>query len=259
MPPIIVKQLSKTYQGEDNVQVHALSDINLEIKDGEFVCVLGPSGCGKSTFLEILAGLQPASSGRILIGEKDVNRPSRDIGVVFQDASLFPWRTILDNVKFGLEVGGVSKQERHERALHYIDMVNLNGFEHHYPHQLSGGMRQRAGLARTLVANPKVLLMDEPFGAVDYLTRLQLQADVTSIWEKERKTVVFITHDVPEAVYLADRVIIFSPRPGRIRSIYDVPFPRPRENDHPLLLELQKEIYSVLNVRDMTEGAEYAI
>jgi NitT/TauT family transport system ATP-binding protein len=254
MPSIIVKSLNKLYQGTE--QVNVLSNLNLEIRDGEFICVLGPSGCGKSTFLEILAGLQPATSGEVWIGNQKIKKASRNIGVVFQEASLFPWRTVLGNVEFGLEVGGINKKERQQRAIEYIRKVNLKGFENRYPHQLSGGMRQRAGLARTLAANPEILLMDEPFGSIDYLTRLQLQADVTSVCQKERKTVVFVTHDVPESLYLADRVVVFSPRPGRIRKIFDVRCERPREHGHPLLLELQKEIYEALNTRDATVGTD---
>lgn len=257
MPPIHVKALNKVYPGQ--YEVRALTDVNLEIGDGEFICVLGPSGCGKSTLLELLAGLQLPSSGEIWIGDQQVKGPSRDIGVVFQDSSLFPWRTVLENIEFGLEVAGVPKAQRRERAMEYIRRVSLNTFENRYPHQLSGGMRQRAGLARTLVANPKLLLMDEPFGAVDYLTRLQLQSDVTALWEKEKKTVVFVTHDVTESVYLADRVVVFSPRPGRIREIFKVDFPRPREHGHPLLLDLERDIYRVLNVKDTTIDAEFSI
>ncbi len=257
MPPIIIKGLNKIYTGQQEVQ--ALSNVDLEIKDGEFICVLGPSGCGKSTLLELLAGLQLPTSGQIFIGDKEVKGPSRDIGVVFQDSSLFPWRTVLENIEFGLEVRGEPKAKRRAMAMEYIRRVDLNTFENRYPHQLSGGMRQRAGLARTLVANPKVLLMDEPFGAVDYLTRLQLQADVTAIWQKEKKTVVFITHDVTESVFLADRVVLFSPRPGRIKKIYTVDFPRPREHGHPLILELEKEIYRTLNEKDTGIETEFSI
>jgi len=257
MPPIHVKALSKVYPGQH--EVRALADVNLEIGDGEFVCVLGPSGCGKSTLLELLAGLQLPSSGEIWVGDQQVKAPSRDIGVVFQDSSLFPWRTVLENIEFGLEIAGVPKAQRRERAMDAIRSVSLNTFENRYPHQLSGGMRQRAGLARTLVADPKVLLMDEPFGAVDYLTRLQLQSDVTALWEKEKKTVVFVTHDVTESVYLADRVVVFSPRPGHIREIFTVDFPRPREHGHPLLLDLEREIYRVLNEKDTTAEAEFSI
>jgi NitT/TauT family transport system ATP-binding protein len=257
MPSISVKNLNKTYSGTHEVE--ALSDVNLEIKDGEFVCILGPSGCGKSTLLEILAGLQNPTSGEILVGDMEVKGPSRDIGVVFQDSSLFPWRTVQENIEFGLELQGIKRADRRKKAEGYIQMVNLNGFENRYPHQLSGGMRQRAGLARTLIGQPKVLLMDEPFGAVDYLTRLQLQNDVTEIWQKEKKTVVFITHDVTESVFLADRVVVFSPRPGKIRKIFEIPQARPRENNDPALLDIQERIYRVLNSNDPASELEYTI
>jgi NitT/TauT family transport system ATP-binding protein len=257
MPSITIKDLKKTYPGANGVD--ALAGVNLEIRDGEFVCILGPSGCGKSTLLEILAGLQSPTSGQILVGDTEVKGPSREIGVVFQDSSLFPWRTVEENVEFGLELQGIKRIERRRKAGEYIRMVNLSGSEGKYPRQLSGGMRQRAGLARTLVGEPKVLLMDEPFGAVDYLTRLQLQNDVTRIWQKEKKTVVFITHDVTESVFLADRVAVFSPRPGRIRKIYDIPRARPRETGDPALLDIQERIYRLLNTSDPDAEIEYSI
>jgi NitT/TauT family transport system ATP-binding protein len=257
MPQITVKKVNKTFEGEN--RVYALADVNLEIGDGEFVCILGPSGCGKSTLLEIMAGLQTSSSGHVLIGDNEVKGPSRDIGVVFQDSSLFPWRTVLENIEFGLKIKGLKRAERLKIVREYIQMVSLNGFENQYPRQLSGGMRQRAGLARTLACQPKVLLMDEPFGAVDYLTRLQLQSDVTRIWEKHKKTVVFVTHDVTESVFLADRVVVFSPRPGRIREIFNVPLARPREYNNPALLEIQERIYRVLNTSDSLSSMDYTI
>ena len=171
MPNIEVKNINKIYTSPDGKEVHALQDINLKVNDGEFVCIVGPSGCGKSTLLEIIAGLLPSSSGEILLDGKPVQGTSRDIGVVFQDASLFPWRTIEKNISFGMDVAKLPKEERKARVEKYINMVNLKGFEHKYPSQLSGGMRQRAGIARTLAMEPEVILMDEPFSAVDHLTR----------------------------------------------------------------------------------------
>lgn len=245
MPKIVLDNICKVYPGASETE--ALKDINLTINSGEFVCILGPSGCGKSTLLEIIAGLQPPSRGQVLLDGTPVTSPNRDIGVVFQDSSLYPWRTVLENVEFGPEIKGMDKTLRREMAQKYIQMVKLSGFEDRYPHQLSGGMRQRVGIARTLINNPKVLLMDEPFGAVDYLTRLQLQSEVLDIWEKERKTVIFITHDISEAVFLGDRVVILTPRPGKIKCILDIPLKKSRNRNDPAIVEIEEKIYRIIN------------
>ena len=208
MPAISIKNINKTYIDQDGNEVQALHDINLDVAEGEFVCIVGPSGCGKSTLLEIVAGLLDATSGEVLLDGQPVHGTSRDIGVVFQDASLFPWRTVRKNVAFGLEIAGVPKEEREERLKRYISMVSLNGFENKYPAQLSGGMRQRAGIARTLAMNPKVILMDEPFSALDPMTRAELQDEVHRLQLRFHKTIVFVTHDMDEAVKLADRICI---------------------------------------------------
>lgn len=255
MPKIVLENIYKVYSGV--MQVEALTNINLTVDSGEFVCILGPSGCGKSTLLEIIAGLQLPSQGRVLLDDAAVNGPNRDIGVVFQDSSLFPWRTVVENIELGPEIKGISKAARRELVDKYINMVNLNGFEGRYPHQLSGGMRQRVGLARTLVNDPKVLLMDEPFGAVDHLTRLQLQNEVISIWERERKTVIFITHDVSESVFLGDRVVLLTPRPGSVRRIFNVPLPKPRSRNDPAILEIIEKIYWTINSESAEADPEY--
>ena len=208
MPAISIKNINKTYIDQDGNEVQALHDINLDVAEGEFVCIVGPSGCGKSTLLEIVAGLLDATSGEVLLDGQPVHGTSRDIGVVFQDASLFPWRTVRKNVAFGLEIAGVPREEREERLKRYISMVSLNGFENKYPAQLSGGMRQRAGIARTLAMNPKVILMDEPFSALDPMTRAELQDEVHRLQLRFHKTIVFVTHDMDEAVKLADRICI---------------------------------------------------
>jgi len=257
MAEIRIQGVSKVFPGE--IPVEALADIDLAIGDGEFVSVLGPSGCGKSTLLEIVAGLQPPTSGRVFIGGTPVSGPSRRLGVVFQDPSLFPWRTVEQNIGFGLELRGVGKEERRERVQAYVDLVKLRGFEQKYPHQLSGGMRQRAGLARTLVNSPDVLLMDEPFGAVDHLTRLGLQDDLLDICAKEAKTVIFVTHDVPEAVFLGGRVLLLTPRPGRICKVFAVTSPQPRKRNNPLLAEIHEEIYRLLYETGEVIEEEYAI
>lgn len=255
MPEIVLQNIEKIYPGPNGVK--ALADIELTIQNGEFVSVIGPSGCGKSTLLEIIAGLQPASRGQVLVDGVPVLAPSRRIGVVFQDSSLFPWRTVLENVELGLELQGKSKAARRDLARKYIDLVNLQGFEHRYPHQLSGGMRQRIGLARTLINDPKVLLMDEPFGAVDHLTRIQLQDELLSIWEKDKKTVVFITHDVSEAIYLSTRVVLLSARPGRIRNIHGIPLHTRQDRNNMELIKIAEEIYGELNYDKPTDEPDY--
>ncbi|SDD17140.1 NitT/TauT family transport system ATP-binding protein [Paenibacillus sp. UNCCL117] len=252
-----INDVSKIYGGSSPTET--LSHIQLHIEDGEFLAILGPSGCGKSTLLDILAGLQPASSGEVLFEGKPLTGPGKERGVVFQDPSLYPWRTVFQNVELGLEIGGVPKPERKLRVQKYLDLVGLKGFEHKYPHHLSGGMRQRAGLARALSNSPKVLLMDEPFGAVDHLTRLQLQDDLLTIWQAEKKTVVFITHDVSEAVFLGDRVVLLSPRPGRIRSIFQVRAKRPRKRDDVELLKIQQDIYATIHEIKTEEDLEFTI
>ena len=239
------------YPGTETLQ--ALKDINLTVKDGEFLCLIGPSGCGKSTMLEIAAGLLAQSTGEILLDGKAQNGASRDIGVVFQDSALFGWRNISKNVGFGLEIAGAKKPEIDESVKKYIDLVGLKGFENKYPHQLSGGMRQRAGLARTLANNPKVILMDEPFSAVDHLTRITLQDEIIRIWEQEKKTIVFVTHDVTEAVYLATRIVLLTPRPGRIQKILDIPIIRPRNRNDLYLLEIVEQIYQAINDASQTD------
>lgn len=257
MGAFTIKGLSKVYGGSPPTET--LANINLTIEHGEFVSILGPSGCGKSTLLDILAGLQQQTSGEILFDGKALKGPDIRRGVVFQDPSLFPWRTIYHNVAFGLELRGIPKAERKDIVLKYLDMVGLLGFENKYPHHLSGGMKQRAGIARAFANSPEVLLMDEPFGAVDHLTRLQLQDDLLNIWEKEKKTVIFVTHDVSEAIYLGDRVVLLSPRPGRISKIFDISNKRPRKRDDVELLKIQNDIYEQIYEIKKMEDLEYII
>jgi NitT/TauT family transport system ATP-binding protein len=206
----------------------ALEEFSLSIKDGEFVSIVGPSGCGKSTFLDIVAGLTKPKSGSIRIDGQLVNGPALDRGFIMQGYALFPWRTVMRNVAYGLEVKHVPKRERLDICKQYIELVGLNGFEERYPNELSGGMRQRVAIARSLAYEPKVLLMDEPFAAVDAQTRETLQDELLRIWEKTKKTIIFITHSIEEAVLLADRVVVMTPRPGKIKKIVDIDLPRPR-------------------------------
>lgn len=247
MPAIKLENVNKFYTDTDGNEVHALKNINLTVGDGEFVCIVGPSGCGKSTLLEIVAGLLEPTDGGVMLDGERINGTSRDIGVVFQDASLFPWRTIRKNVAFGMEVAKLPKEEREKQIEKYISMVNLNGFENKYPSQLSGGMRQRAGLARTFAAEPKVILMDEPFSAVDHLTRCTLQEELIQIWQKERKTILFVTHDINEAVFLSNRVVLLGPRPSSVQQIYDIPYPHKRNRNAAELLEIAARIAKDIN------------
>jgi NitT/TauT family transport system ATP-binding protein len=226
---IEIQDLSKTFpaRGKDE-PVEAIHELSLTIRDGEFLTVLGPSGCGKTTLLRILAGLEGWDRGAITIDGKGLQGPGPDRAMVFQSFALLPWATILDNVAFGLDLRGVPKRARRAKAQELIEMVGLKGFEHRLPGQLSGGMQQRVGLARALAVDPQILLMDEPFGALDEQTRRLLQEELLAIWELSRKTVLFITHSMEEAVLLGDRVVLMSARPGRIVDIVDVPLPRPR-------------------------------
>ena len=209
--------------------VQALIDIDLRVGAGEFLTLIGPSGCGKTTLLKAIAGLSPVDAGRVVVGSREVKGPGRECSVVFQDFALLPWASVQRNVEFGLLLRGVGAAERAERARGYIAKVGLAGFEEAYHAQLSGGMQQRVGLARALAVDPQVLLMDEPFASIDEQTRRVFQDDLLALWSQERKTVVFVTHSMEEAIYLSDRVAVLSPRPGRVHQILDVPLPRPRE------------------------------
>jgi len=224
-----VRDVSKRFvSGKRETQ--ALDRVSLEIGEGEFVCLVGPSGCGKSTLLNIIAGLDRADSGAVLNDGAAVGAPGRDRMMMFQESALFPWLDVLGNVLFGLKLKpGLTQTERIEVARHYLKLVDLEKFEHAYVHELSGGMKQRVALARALAPNPRVLLMDEPFGALDALTREQLYGDLQRIWSERRKTIVFVTHNVREAVCLGDRVVLFSPHPGRIREQFTIDLPRPRD------------------------------
>ncbi|WP_055107889.1 ABC transporter ATP-binding protein [Paenibacillus ihumii] len=235
---------------ESSQPVSALQDIHLEVRQGEFMVIVGPSGCGKSTLLDLLAGLTKPSSGQILLDGKAIAGPDLDRGIVFQQYALFPWRTALANVEFGLEAKGIGKKERRETALEYIRLVGLSGFENRYPHELSGGMKQRIAIARSLAYDPEVLLMDEPFAALDAQTRETLQSELLRIWEATKKTIIFITHGIEEAVYLGQRVAVMSSRPGRIKEVVEIPFQgRTSEEDlraHPEFVRLRHQIWDLL-------------
>ncbi|MCX7028246.1 MAG: ABC transporter ATP-binding protein [Spirochaetes bacterium] len=232
---IRIEDVHKEYKVEGGKDVNALNGVDLDIRRNEFVCVVGPSGCGKTTLLNIVAGLEPFDSGRVTMHGEDIVGPGSERGVIFQQYALFPWMTVRKNIEYGMKFLKKSdgmplytKEEKTAKTKHYIEMVNLTGFEDSYPKALSGGMKQRVAIARGYAQNPEVLLMDEPFGALDAQTRAQLQEDLLQTWEKETKTVLFITHDVDEAVLLATRVVIMSARPGQIKEIVDITLAYPR-------------------------------
>lgn len=246
MTKLKIDNVVKEYNGNKGKTV-ALNGVSLDIKENEFICVVGPSGCGKSTLLNIIAGLLEPTSGAVYLDGEKIEGTGVERGVVFQGYALFPWRTVLKNVMFGLEMKRVPKAQAEEIAKKYIKAVGLEGFEHAYPKELSGGMRQRVAIARAYAADPEVLLLDEPFGALDAQTRVQLQSELLNTWEHEKKTCFFITHDVDEAIILAQRVIIMSARPGRIKRIVDIDIPYPRTQatkTDPRFLELKTEIWN---------------
>jgi len=227
-PRIVFDTVDVALPAPDGTPVDVLTSITLEIEPSEFVCLLGPSGCGKTTLLNCLAGFVTPMAGKILVGGRPVAGTPPEIGIVFQEHALFPWFTVQQNVCYGLKVQGVAPADRDRRSRQFIELVSLRGFERHYPHQLSGGMKQRVGIARALAVGPSVLLMDEPFGALDAFTRESLQEELLRIWERDRKTVLFVTHSIAEAVFLADRVVVFSPRPGRVQAEVAIAEPRIR-------------------------------
>jgi NitT/TauT family transport system ATP-binding protein len=242
MHQIELREISLEYDSVEN-PVTALQDVSFSVEPSEFLCVVGQSGCGKTTMLNIVAGFLKPTKGVILIGGKTVTGKGLDRGVVFQDfAQLFPWRTAQRNVEFGLEMKGIAKQEREEIALRFLRLVNLENFARSYPHELSGGMQQRVAIARALAYNPAVLLMDEPFAALDALSREEMQRFLVDVWKETKKTVIYVTHNVAEAVYLADRVIVFSPHPGTVKAQVKITLPRPRDTLSVEFLEYQKEI-----------------
>jgi len=260
MPHIDVRDVSVTYPTPSG-PVTALQNVGFTMEPSEFLCIVGPSGCGKSTLLNIMAGFIAPTTGDISIGGKAVAGHSFDRGVVFQDfAQLFPWRTALGNVTFGLEMKGIDKRERERIALEQLRLVGLERFASHYPHHLSGGMQQRVAIARSLAYSPAVLLMDEPFAALDALTRDEMQRLLADVWRETRKTVVYVTHNVAEAVYLADRVIVMSPHPGRIKSEVRIGLPRPRDPLSVEFVEYQKrllrELGQEVGPRRETKAAE---
>ncbi|WP_298668610.1 ABC transporter ATP-binding protein [uncultured Methanofollis sp.] len=241
-----IEHVSKVFTNEMGEEVTALGDISLDVKEGEFICILGPSGCGKTTLLRIIAGLDHPTGGRAAINEKEITGPTPEMAMIFQEYSLYPWRTVLDNIAFGLEVQGVGKEERYGRARKYLTLVGLEDFENSHPYELSGGMRQRVAVARALCVEPQVLLMDEPFGALDAQTRNTMQKELLEIWKKTKKTVIFVTHSVDEAVYLSDRVVVLSPRPSHVQEVISITVPRPRDRTSVEFAQVRRHVLSLI-------------
>lgn len=240
------KGLRKEFVTERGEKLVAINDIDLDVRAKEFICIVGPSGCGKSTMLRIIAGLEKASSGNAWYRGTPITQPDKQVGMVFQEYSLFPWLSVLDNIATGLEFAGVSRDERREKAQKYLNLIDMPEFGEAFPHELSGGMRQRVAIARALANDPDVLLMDEPFGALDAHTRILLQRELLRIWELAHKTIIFVTHSVDEAVYLADKIVVMSHRPGSIRNIIPVNMPRPRSRAMPEFGKLTDSILTEL-------------
>ncbi len=252
---IEIEQLSKVFDTANRGRHVALSDITMTVTEGEFVSIVGPSGCGKSTLLYMVGGFVPPSAGRLHVTGKPVTGPGPDRGPVFQEFALFPWKTVLGNVAYGLIQQGVPRREAEARARALIALVHLDGYEQFYPKELSGGMKQRVAIARTLAYRPSILLMDEPFGALDAHTRTRLQNELLEIWERDRKTVLFVTHSVDEAVFLSDRVVVMTRSPGRIKAMVEITLPRPRRRAD-LLVDRRYQDYVVAIERQMDDPAE---
>jgi NitT/TauT family transport system ATP-binding protein len=251
---IELKHLSKEFD-TNGKSVKAIEDMNLSINEGDFVSFIGPSGCGKTTILRLIAGLESPTEGVVFERGEKVEGPGPNRGMVFQDFALFPWRTVIKNIEFGLEIKGIPKTERRKIALEYIDLVNLEGFEDAHPNELSGGMKQRVGIARALANEPDVLLMDEPFGSLDAQTRNIMQRELLDIWEKTGKTVIFVTHSVDEALYLSDRIVVLTARPATNKKDFKIDLPRPRDRAgkefarirHEILAEVEEEVTKAMD------------
>ncbi|MGE5577779.1 MAG: ABC transporter ATP-binding protein [Syntrophothermus sp.] len=255
---ILVSQLEKTFRNRRGETIQALAGLNLEVREGEFLCLLGPSGCGKSTLLHIMAGFEPATRGEVFIDGKPVTGPNPRYLTLFQNYGLFPWRNVLGNVEYGLEVQGAPREKRRRVAGEYISLVGLDKFIYNFPQELSGGMQQRVALARALAVDPEIVFMDEPLGALDAITRICMQEEISRIWREHKKTIVFVTHDIEEAVFLADRIVIMTPHPGRIKSIVPVPMGRARHRTQPDFVKVRDQVYIELQI-ETEETLDYNI
>ena len=255
---IEIASVDRTYVDTNDNEVEALKDISLTVREGEFLSIIGPSGCGKTTLLRLVAGLDTPKAGKITLKGEEITAPDPQRGYVFQQGSLFPWLTVEKNIAAGLKARGVY-QEKKEEVARFIDLVGLKGFEKVYPHQISGGMAQRVAIARALINRPVALLLDEPMGALDAFTRADLQDKLLELWEKDGTTMILVTHDVDEAIYLSDRIVVMTPRPGTISEILDVRLPRPRQRGDAEFLTLRKEILEKLHLASALPQPEYTI
>jgi NitT/TauT family transport system ATP-binding protein len=247
-PKLVIENVGKVFSTKSG-EVVALDQTSFSVMEGEFVTILGPSGCGKSTILRVVAGLEEPSSGHVYLDGKEIKGPGPDRGMVFQSYTLYPWLTVEENIAFGLQLKGISKREQQEVAQHYLELIGLKGFEKHYPIQLSGGMKQRVAIARALANDPEILLMDEPFGALDAQTRTIMQEILLKVWEESKKTILFITHDVEESIFLGDSIYVMTARPGRLKKNIKVPLPRPRDyhnKNSSEFLELKQELLELI-------------
>ncbi|HBZ52222.1 MAG TPA: ABC transporter ATP-binding protein [Eubacterium sp.] len=255
-----IKNVSKTFQDYDSKKesVTALNGLSLNVKPGSFVSIIGPSGCGKSTLLRIIGGLDKPTEGELLLDGKKIEKPGSDRGFAFQGSNLFPWLTVEKNIAFGLKARGTYKSNKSD-VKDYVKLVGLEGFERSYPHQLSGGMQQRASLARALVGHPSVLLLDEPLGALDAFTRMNIQDEIINIWEKHNMTMIMVTHDVDEAIYMSDQVVVMSARPSKVEAVIDIDLPRPRARSQDTFQEYRKKILDILNLGGHVDEIEYYV
>lgn len=253
---IRIENVSKSFLNADGTVLNALNEVNFSVQPGSFISLIGPSGCGKTTLLRAIAGLNLADKGTVYLDGVPVTKPGYERGFAFQQANLYPWLSIEKNIAFGLKARGIYKQKK-EDVKEYIEMVGLKGFENSYPHQLSGGMNQRASLARALVGHPKVLLLDEPLGALDAFTRMNMQDEIMRIWKEQKMTMIMVTHDVDEAVYLSDQVVIMTPRPAKIEQVIDIELGRPRSRGSNDFLKYRTKILEILNYAGENREPEY--
>lgn len=251
---ISIEGVSKIYKLKDKSNSVALEKVDLSIEEGEFICLLGPSGCGKTTLLNMIAGFDKPSTGTIKINGDDVSQPSIDRIAIFQNFGLLPWRTVIKNVELGLESKGFDEKKRHEIAEEYLELVELSDYKKHHPNQLSGGMQQRIAIARALAVDPEILFMDEPFGALDAMTRMTMQDEIEKIWQEKKKTIIFVTHDIEEAVFLADRIVVMTAGPGKVKKIIDVPLARKRDRTSADFLAIRDEVFREFDLKSINKA-----